>query len=183
MPIALPISLHPERTEKSRQLVFGKAVSSARWPRRLQPCHVAVRLSQGALSYPLGGTDYDSRRRKSAQYDLAPLIALFVELSRTSWKANHWRCEALAWGSTRWLRLFRGVIYSDRRKPAPFSNAQPPQSREAMISFPASSRSSTKVQSRGQDHIARTFGRLRVIISSTKRVAEAHPCGEPLLLR
>ena len=66
------------------------------------------------------------RRRKSAQYDLAPLIALFVELLELAGKLIIGVARLLAWGFHALLRLFRWLFIRTTEKPAPFSNGATP---------------------------------------------------------
>ena len=62
------------------------------------------------------------RRRKSAQYDLAPLIALFVELLELAGKLIIGVARLLAWGFHALLRLSHWLFIRTTEKPAPFSN-------------------------------------------------------------
>ena len=66
------------------------------------------------------------RRRKSAQYDLAPLIALFVELLELAGKLIIGVARLLAWGFHALLRLSHWLFIRTAEKPAPFSNGATP---------------------------------------------------------
>jgi SPP1 gp7 family putative phage head morphogenesis protein len=66
------------------------------------------------------------RRRKSAQYDLAPLIALLVILLELAGKLIIGVARLLAWWFRTLLRLFRWLFIRTTEKPAPFSNGAPP---------------------------------------------------------